>query len=142
MVSIYNSESLSQYFLHTYVYVCLFHIVQLTHWSLPTNLTALEQESVAFSCSINGTDIINATWINPAGVSLNSSSHIITTISSTGVVSTLNIPNVQWPYNHGWYTCRCYAENITSIASIQAMAYLHVQGTYTVYVCTCIYVAT
>ena len=36
--------------------------------------------------------------------------------------------NVQWPDNHGWYTCRCYAENATSVTSIEAMAYLHVQG--------------
>ena len=117
-------------YLHIHTYVCILPIVQLMHRSVPTNVTVLEQESAAFSCSINGTDIINVTWINPLGVLLNSSSHIITTISSTGVVSTLNIPNVQWPYNHGWYICRCYAENATSIVSIQAMAYLHVQGTY------------
>ena len=96
--------------------------------SVPSNMTTLEQESVVFSCSMNGTDIINMTWIDPYGVLVDPSSDIVTSISPTGIVSTLRISNVQWPDNHGWYTCRCYAENGTLVTSIEAMAYLHVQG--------------
>ena len=96
--------------------------------SIPNNITTLEQDSVAFSCSMNGTDIINMTWINPYGVPVDPSSDIVTSISPTGIVSTLQLSNVQWPDNHGWYTCRCYAENATSVTSIEAMVHLHVQG--------------
>ena len=81
---------------------------------------------------MNGTDIINVTWISPYGIPLEQSTHtaITTDASPTGVISSLHITNIQWPADHGFYTCRALADNFTETTSVEAVVHLHIQGTY------------
>jgi len=100
--------------------------------SAPQNITSFEGRNVIFTCTINGTDIINVIWISPSGLPLVQSSHtaITTDVSPTGVLTTLRITNVQWPEDQGFYTCRGLADNFTDTTSVEAVGYLHVQGMY------------
>ena len=107
--------------------------------SAPDNVTSFEGRNVVFTCTISGTDILNVTWISPSGALLEQSSHttITTDVSPTTVISTLQINNVQWPADHGFYTCRGVADNFTEITSVEATAHLHVQGMYVnTYMCS------
>jgi len=105
-------------------------VVPLVLRQAPGNATSLEEEDATFTCSIDGTDILNATWFSPSGTPLESSTNVVITndITSTGVVSTLRITNIQWPDNHGSYTFQCIARNGTTTTTVQTMAHLHVQG--------------
>ena len=68
---------------------------------------------------------------------LEQSSHTTITndASPVRVVSTLQIVNVQWPADHGFYICRGLANNFTEITFVEATAHLHVQGTYVYVAC-------
>lgn len=98
--------------------------------SAPGNATVLEGQDATFTCTMDGTDILNATWFSPSGTPLESSSNVLITsdVTSTGVVSTLRITNIQWPHDHGSYTFQCVAQNGTTTTTVQVMAHLHVQG--------------
>ena len=106
--------------------------------SAPDNVTSFEGGNVVFTCTISGTDIINVTWTSPSGALLEQSSHTTITneASPTAVVSTLQIVNVQWPVDHGFYICRGLADNFTEIISVETTAHLHVQGMYIAMYCT------
>ena len=116
------------------MYLCiilmLYDAVPLVVQSAPQNITSFEGRNVVFSCTISGTDIINVTWISPSGIPLTQSSHttITTDVSPTRVISTLQITNVQWPADQGFYTCRGVADNITETTTVESAAHLHVQG--------------
>ena len=98
--------------------------------SAPGNATVLEGQEATFTCTIDGTDILNATWFSPSGTPLEPSPNIaiVNDITPTGVVTTLRITNIQWPDNHGSYTFQCVAQNGTTTATVQTTAHLHVQG--------------
>ena len=116
------------------LYFCIYNIVvPLAVQSPPDNVTSLEGGNIDFTCTISGTDIINVTWISPFGASLEQSSQysITADVSSTSVTSTLRITNVQWPDDHGFYSCRAYADNFTEITSVETSVHLHVQGVCT-----------
>lgn len=119
------------YLIQLCVIICCNNIVPLVVQSAPENVTSLEGQNVVFTCTIQGTDIISVNWISPSGILLEQSSHttIASDVSPTRVVSTLQIFDVQWPADHGEYTCRGMADNFTEIVSVNATAHLHVQGT-------------
>lgn len=116
--------------LHRPLLTYIILVVPLVVQSAPENVTSFEGRDVVFTCTISGTDIISVTWMSPSGSLLEQSSHtIITTdVSPTRVHSTLQITNVQWPADQGFYTCRGLADNFTEVVSVETAAHLHVQG--------------
>lgn len=113
----------------------LITLVRFAFATQPTNTTALQDTNTFINCEVDGTEIINITWISPdARTVTRDFSHIsiVTTSSSTRVSSTLQFANVQMSESEGWYTCICYSYNGTadSIISIAAGAFLFVQGTH------------
>ena len=99
----------------------------------PTNTTALQNTNTFINCEVDGTEIINITWIAPNGLTVTRDfPHItiVTTSSSTRVSSSLRFANVQMSQSEGWYTCICYAYDgsTDNIISLTAGAYLYVQG--------------
>ena len=105
-------------------------VVPLALQSAPRNTTVLEGEEATFTCTMDGTDILNATWFSPSGMPLEASSNVVITndITPTGVVSTLRITNIQWPSDHGLYTFQCVAQNGSTIDTVQTTVHLHIQG--------------
>lgn len=116
-------------------------LVQFAFATEPTNTTALQNTNTFINCEVDGTEIINITWIAPNGLTITRDfSHIsiVTTSSSTRRSSSLQFANVQMSQSEGWYTCICFSYNGTTenIISLTAGAFLHVQGTYIcMYVC-------
>ena len=108
-------------------------LVQFAFATQPTNTTAIQNSNAIINCEVDGTEIINITWISPNALTITRSfSHIsiTTTSSSTRVSSSLQFANVQMSQSEGWYTCVCYAYNgsTDNIVSLTAGAYLYVQG--------------
>ena len=102
----------------------------------PTNTTTIQNDNPVISCEVDGTEIINITWVSPNGAIITRDfSHIsiVTTSSSTRVSSSLQFINVQMSQSEGWYTCICYAYDgsTDNIVSLTAGAFLYVQGNYT-----------
>ena len=101
----------------------------------PTNTTVLQGTNTFISCEVDGTEIINITWVSQNGLTITRDfSHItiVTSSSSTRWSSSLQFANVQMAQSEGWYTCICYSYNgsTSNIISLRGGAYLYVQGTY------------
>ena len=114
-------------------------LVRFAFATQPTNTTAIQNSNTFINCEVDGTEIINITWVSSNGLTINrDSSHIsiVTTSSSTRVSSTLQFPNVQMSQSEGWYTCICYSHNgsTDNIISIAAGAYLYVQSKMFTYI--------
>ena len=105
-------------------------LVPLELYASPSNVTAIEGSAVMFTSLINGTDIYNVTWFSPSGLLDHQSSYITVNhnFSSTGVVSTLYVANIEWPNDEGWYTCQIFADSIDFVRTVEGTAYLHIQG--------------
>ena len=121
---------------NTHVYIVLHIFINLVRFEFatqPTNTTALQGTNTFINCEVDGTEIVNITWIAQNGQTVNRDfSHIsiVTTSSSTQVTSSLRFANVQMSQSEGWYTCICYSYNgnTDNIISIIAGAYLFIQG--------------
>ena len=123
------------------------HLVFLVNFGFatePTNKTVLQGSNTFLSCEVDGTEIINITWVFQNGLTITSDfSHItiVTSSSSTRWSSTLRFANVQMLQSEGWYTCICHSFNgsTSNIVSLSGGAYLYVQGMYKhTYTHTCI----
>ena len=101
-------------------------------YSSPSNVTVIEGSAASFTTVINGTDIYNVTWFSPSGRLDHQSNYISVnhSFSSTGVVSTLHVANIEWPIDEGWYTCEIFADSIDFVRTVEGTAYLHIQGIY------------
>ena len=129
------------------------HLVFLVNFGFatePTNKTVLQGTNTFLSCEVDGTEIINITWVSQNGLTITSDfSHItiVTSSSSTRWSSTLRFANVQMLQSEGWYTCICHSYNgsTNNIVSLRGGAYLYVQGMYIsayLRMCTHMYVRT
>ena len=110
-------------------------LVRFAFATQPTNTTALQNTNTFINCEVDGTEIINVTWIGSNGLTVNRDFlhiSIVTTSSSTRVSSSLRFANVQMSQSEGWYTCICYSYDgsTDNIISLRAGAYLYVQGSY------------
>ena len=110
-------------------------LVRFAFATQPTNTTALQNSNTFINCEVDGTEVINITWISPNGFIINrvfSYISIVASSSSTRFSSSLQFANVQMSQSEGWYTCRCFSYNGTTenIISIAAGAFLYVQGEY------------
>ena len=108
-------------------------LVRFAFATEPSNTTAIQNSNAFINCEVDGTEIINMTWISPnRRIITREFSHIsiVTTSSSTRISSSLQFANVQMSQSEGWYTCICYSYNGTTdnIISLSGGAYLYVQG--------------
>ena len=98
----------------------------------------LQGANTFISCEVDGTEIINITWVSQNGSIINRDvPHITiaTSSSSTRWSSSLQFTNVQMAQSEGWYTCISYSYNgsTSNIISLRGGAYLYVQGTLITY---------
>ena len=129
------SDSYIAIYHHNWIINILVCVVQFAFATHPTNTTAIQNSNTVINCEVDGTEIINITWVSPSGSTITRGfSHIsvVTTSSSTRVSSSLQFANVQMSQSEGWYTCICYSYDgsTDNIISLAAGAFLYVQGTY------------